>query len=164
MSQDCFIGINYSVLIGDKYYRSICDLFRPKTETRSLSNLDLLIHRRPLPARGCPASRRWWGRCAPRRSPAGSPLPRKTACGPTAATAACSEAGESYTGVKFFVGPKVQCVFCFEICTPDAREGEKGGSANFKTMSTEPLTQEIPRPLYTVQYDSAVREARWLIT
>ena len=39
-------------------------------------------------------------------------------------------------------------MFCFEICTPDGVEGEKGGSANFKTKYTEPLSQEIPSALY----------------
>ena len=35
---------------------------------------------------------------------------------------------------------KVLCLFCFEICTPEGRGGEKGGSSNFKTKTTEPLT------------------------
>ena len=35
-------------------------------------------------------------------------------------------------------------MFCFEICTPEGRGGEKGGNANFKTKHTEPWTQEIP--------------------
>ena len=52
------------------------------------------------------------------------------------------------TGVKFFIGSKVQCMFCFEICTPEDRGGEKRGSANFKTRHTEPLRQEIPSALY----------------
>ena len=37
---------------------------------------------------------------------------------------------------------------CFEICTPEGRGREKGGSANFKMKHTEPLTQEIPSALY----------------
>ena len=36
-----------------------------------------------------------------------------------------------------------QSVFCFEICTPEGRGGENGGSANFKIKHTEPLTQDI---------------------
>ena len=47
------------------------------------------------------------------------------------------------TGVWLFIGSKVLCVFCFEICTPEVRGGEKGGSANFKTKRTEPFIQEI---------------------
>ena len=39
-------------------------------------------------------------------------------------------------------------MFCFEICTPEGRGGDKGGSANFKTKHTEPLTQEMPSALY----------------
>ena len=39
-----------------------------------------------------------------------------------------------------FIWPKVQCLFRSEICTPDRRGGEQGGSANFKTKRTEPLT------------------------
>ena len=50
----------------------------------------------------------------------------------------------SITGVKLFIGSKVLYVFCSEICTPQERGGEKGGSANFKTNHTEPLTQVIP--------------------
>ena len=53
-----------------------------------------------------------------------------------------------YIGVKLFIGSKVQCVFCFEICTPEGRRGGRGGSANFIRKHTEPLTQEIPRSLY----------------
>ena len=37
-------------------------------------------------------------------------------------------------------------VFCFEMCIPEGRGGEKGGMANFKRKHTEPLTSEIPRP------------------
>ena len=48
------------------------------------------------------------------------------------------------TRVKLFIGSKVLFVFCSEICTPKGRGGEKGGSANFKTKHTEPLTQVIP--------------------
>ena len=37
------------------------------------------------------------------------------------------------------------------MCTPtEERGGEKGGNANFKTKLTEPLTQEITLPLYTM--------------
>ena len=42
----------------------------------------------------------------------------------------------------------VLCMFSFEICTPEGRGGERGGSANIKTKHTEPLTQEIPSALY----------------
>ena len=52
------------------------------------------------------------------------------------------------TGVKLFLGSKVLCMFCFEICTPEGRGGEKGGSTNFKTKHTEPFTQEIPSALH----------------
>ena len=44
------------------------------------------------------------------------------------------------TGDKLFIGSKVLCEFSFEICTPEGRGGEKGGSANF---IIESLTQEI---------------------
>ena len=43
---------------------------------------------------------------------------------------------------------KVQCLFCFETCTTEGRGGEKGGSAKSKTKHTEPLTSQMPRPLY----------------
>ena len=39
------------------------------------------------------------------------------------------------------------CVFCFESRTTDGGEGEKGGSGNFKTDDSEPLTSEIIAPL-----------------
>ena len=45
-----------------------------------------------------------------------------------------------HTGVEVFIGSKVQCLLCFETCAADWRGGEK---------HTEPLTQEMPRPLYT---------------
>ena len=31
------------------------------------------------------------------------------------------------TGMELILGSKVQCVFCFEISTPEGRGGEKGG-------------------------------------
>ena len=40
-----------------------------------------------------------------------------------------SERGEKRnvsTGVKLFIGSKVQCMLCFEICSPEGRDGEKG--------------------------------------
>ena len=49
-----------------------------------------------------------------------------------------------FTGVELIIGSKVLCMLCFEICTPEGRGGEKGGSVNFKAKHTEPLTQEIP--------------------
>ena len=55
------------------------------------------------------------------------------------------------TRVELFIGSKVPCVLYFEICTPEERGGEKGGSANFKTKHTEPLTQEIPCALLSEQ-------------
>ena len=42
---------------------------------------------------------------------------------------------------------KVLCLFCFEICPPEGRGGEKGGSVNFKTKQTESLA----RPHYRSQ-------------
>ena len=39
-------------------------------------------------------------------------------------------------------------MFCFQICTPEGRSGEKGGSANFKTKNTESLTQDVTSSLY----------------
>ena len=36
--------------------------------------------------------------------------------------------------------------FCYEVFTPEGRGGEKGGSANFKTKHTEPLTQKYLDP------------------
>ena len=47
------------------------------------------------------------------------------------------------TGVEVFIGSKVQCLLCIV-----EQVGEKGVTANFKTKNTEPLIQEIPRPLY----------------
>ena len=43
--------------------------------------------------------------------------------------------------------PLVQCMFCFETCSPEGRGGGKGGNANFKTKHTDPLTSEIISPL-----------------
>ena len=61
------------------------------------------------------------------------------------------------TGVKLFIGSKDQCMFCFEICTPEGRGGEKGGRANFKIKQyTDPLTQEIPSALYIVIFRQLV--------
>ena len=37
-------------------------------------------------------------------------------------------------------------MFCFEICIPEGRGGEKEGSANFKTKCTEPLTKKYLEP------------------
>ena len=37
-------------------------------------------------------------------------------------------------------------MFCFEICTPEGRGGEKGGSENFNIKHPELLTQEIIPP------------------
>ena len=55
-------------------------------------------------------------------------------------------------GVKLFIGSKVQCMFCFEIFTPEGRGEEVGGNANFKTKHTEePLTQEITSPLLLLE-------------
>ena len=48
---------------------------------------------------------------------------------------------------------KVQCLFCFENCTPEGRGGGKGGSANFKTRQTEPFILEYPAPVY-VNYNT----------
>ena len=42
---------------------------------------------------------------------------------------------EMYRG-QVIIGPKVLCMFLFEICTPEGRGGEKGGNANFKTKHT----------------------------
>ena len=38
----------------------------------------------------------------------------------------------TYTGDKLFIVSIVLCMFCFEICTPGGRGGDKGGNANFK--------------------------------
>ena len=46
-----------------------------------------------------------------------------------------------YTGKNILVW-KVLWLFCFEICTPEGRGGEKGGSANFETKHTEPFIPE----------------------
>ena len=54
----------------------------------------------------------------------------------------------SCTGVTLFIGSKVLCLFCFEICSPEGSGGEKGRGANFKTTYTEPLAQEITSRLY----------------
>ena len=62
------------------------------------------------------------------------------------------------TGVKLIIGSKVPCLFCFEICTPVGRGKEKGGSANFKTKHTEPLTQEMPSAMYVCRDRKAVRK------
>ena len=44
------------------------------------------------------------------------------------------------TGIKSFIASEAQCMFCFEICTPEGKGGENGGSANLKTKHTESLT------------------------
>ena len=75
-----------------------------------------------------------------------------------------------------FMGSKVQCMFCFEICTPEGSWGENGGSANFEMQHTEPFTQEITpprmikavdkihsRPLGHLPYEFvSALEAQWL--
>ena len=43
-----------------------------------------------------------------------------------------------HTGVKTFLMNKVKCVFCFEICTPEGRGGDKGENDTFK-KSTQNL-------------------------
>ena len=43
-------------------------------------------------------------------------------------------------------------MFCFENCTSEGRGGKKGGSANFKTKHTEPLTEEITSALCSTLY------------
>ena len=45
------------------------------------------------------------------------------------------------TGLKLFIGSKVLCMFCVEICTPEGRGGEKDRNANVKTKLTGTLTQ-----------------------
>ena len=52
-----------------------------------------------------------------------------------------------YTEVESFIGSKVECMFCFEICTPEGRGGEKVGSANFQKTQN----QEITPPLYSLR-------------
>ena len=49
----------------------------------------------------------------------------------------------SCTGLKLFIGPKVQCMFVLKFAL---QRGEKGGSANLKTKTThtEPFIQEYP--------------------
>ena len=37
-------------------------------------------------------------------------------------------------------------MFCLEICTPEGRGGEKGGSANYKIKHAEPLIQGLTPP------------------
>ena len=59
------------------------------------------------------------------------------------------------TGVELFIGSKYQCMFCVAICSPEGREGGKGGSANFRIRRTEPLTREITPPLYIGLSDSS---------
>ena len=41
--------------------------------------------------------------------------------------------GRVYRGVKLFIGSKDQCIFSFEIGTPEGRGREMGGNSNFKT-------------------------------
>ena len=55
----------------------------------------------------------------------------------------------AFTGVEVFIGSKVQCLFCFETYTTKGRGEEKGGSANCRTKHPQPLTHDIPRPLYS---------------
>ena len=53
---------------------------------------------------------------------------------------------------------KVQCLFNTEIFTTEGIGGEKGGSENFKAKHTEPLTQEITRPLYNISTTGVVHK------
>ena len=47
-------------------------------------------------------------------------------------------------GSSYLLGQRFsECMFCFEICTPNGSGVEKVGHANFKTKHTEHLTQEI---------------------
>ena len=41
---------------------------------------------------------------------------------------------QTHTGVRLFIGSKFRCVFCSEICIPEGRGGEQGGSASKITM------------------------------
>ena len=45
----------------------------------------------------------------------------------------CRAAGIVEYRVKLIIGSNVRCLFCFAICTPEQRGGEKGGNANFET-------------------------------
>ena len=40
-----------------------------------------------------------------------------------------------YTGMEFFLGSKVQCLFCFETSTTEGRGEEMGGSGNFSNKA-----------------------------
>ena len=48
-------------------------------------------------------------------------------------------------GWSYSLGQRFSVCFVFKF----TQQGEKRGSANFKTKHTEPLTQEITAPLYT---------------
>ena len=45
-----------------------------------------------------------------------------------------------FTGVELILRSKL---FCFEICTPEGRGGEKGGNANFKMKHTKNFDPRI---------------------
>ena len=57
---------------------------------------------------------------------------------------------------------KVQCLFWSDNCTPEGRGGEKGGSANFQTKHTEPLTPEIPSALYCTHHPNSEMDYSYL--
>ena len=78
---------------------------------------------------------------------------------PTTSSVLCSATAK----LKSFIGSKDQCVFCFEICTPEGRGGEKRESAKFKMNHTEPLTQEIPSALYYTPEGRKGKECKFQI-
>ena len=88
----------------------------------------------------------------------GSVLPNNDVSNPKAnvCTGSCLDNRDR---VKLYFGSMVPCKFCFEICSPEGRGGEKGGRENFKTKHTEPLTQEILSALYcTTEGEGEKRE------
>ena len=45
---------------------------------------------------------------------------------------------EENTSVKLIIGSNAQCMLCFEICTPEGREGEKRPISKQSTQSLLP--------------------------
>ena len=61
---------------------------------------------------------------------------------------------------KLFIGSKVQCVFCFKICTPEGR-GEQREGVQISKQSTQNLTLEYLEPCVCCLFFRCVKWPGW---